>query len=106
MFQDNGERYGQADTWDSIGYAQLHLGDFAHAAESYRNAIDLYHQLGVSFAEAETSRRLGDALSAAGDRPGAVAAWTISLAMLDQLRHPAADEVRALLADADATRSR
>jgi DNA-binding SARP family transcriptional activator len=103
LMRETGDRYGQADTWDSIGYAHMHLGHHDEAADSYRHAIDLYRQLGVTFAEAETSRRLGDTLMAAGDRQAAIAAWTTSLAMLDQLRHPLADEVRALLAAAEDT---
>ncbi|GIH06072.1 SARP family transcriptional regulator [Rhizocola hellebori] len=89
-----GDRFGQAETWDSLGYANHHLGRHAEAVGCYRTARDLYHEFDDRYNEADTSASLGDAHFAAGDTESACAAWQHALGILDQLGHPAAEEVR------------
>lgn len=104
LLEELGEVYGQADTWDSIGYAHHHLGHYDQAAAAYERAIALYEQLGVDIRIAATGQRLGDTHVAAGDLTAARAAWTGALAMFEHLRHPAAEDVRAALAELGAGR--
>jgi tetratricopeptide (TPR) repeat protein len=92
------DRNGQADTWDSLGYAHHHLGRHAAAVTCYWRAVALYRQLGDHFREATTFINLGDAHTADGNTAGARHAWQQALAILEQLEHPDAAGVRGKLA--------
>ena len=106
LHRDSGHRGGAADTLDSIGFVYLHLGDIAQAKAHYTKAIEAYREIGAPFGEGNSLAGLGDALLAEGDPDGAGAAWRESVAILDRLPHPLADEVRARLRDLDAEDSR
>ena len=99
LHRDSGHRGGTADTLDSLGYVYLHLGDIAQAKAHYTRAIEAYREIGAPFGEGNSLSGLGDALLAEGDREAARAAWRESVAILDRLPHPLADEVRAKLSD-------
>jgi DNA-binding SARP family transcriptional activator/tetratricopeptide (TPR) repeat protein len=99
LHRDSGHRGGTADTLDSLGYVYLHLDDIAEAKAHYAKAIEAYREIGSPFGEGNSLSGLGDALLAEGDRDGARAAWRESVAILDRLPHPLADEVRAKLSD-------
>ena len=99
LHRDSGHRGGTADTLDSIGYVYLHLGDVAQAKAHYVKAIEAYRVIGSPFGEGNSLSGLGDAMLAEGDRTGARAAWRESIAILDRLPHPLADDVRAKLGD-------
>jgi len=99
LHRDSGHRGGTADTLDSLGYVYLHLDDIAEAKAHYTKAIEAYREIGSPFGEGNSLSGLGDALLAEGDREGARAAWRESVAILDRLPHPLADEVRAKLSD-------
>jgi DNA-binding SARP family transcriptional activator/tetratricopeptide (TPR) repeat protein len=99
LHRDSGHRGGTADTLDSIGYVYLHLGDIAQAKLHYTKAIEAYREIGAPFGEGNSLAGLGDALLAEDDREAARAAWHESVAILDRLPHPLADEVRAKLSD-------
>ena len=99
LHRDSGHRGGTADTLDSLGFVYLHLGDIAQAKAHYTRAIEAYREIGSPFGEGNSLGGLGDALLAEGDREGARAAWRESVAILDRLPHPLADEVRAKLSD-------
>ena len=102
LHRDSGHRGGAADTLDSIGFVYLHLGDIAQAKVHYTKAIEAYREISAPFGEGNSLAGLGDALLAEGDPGGAAAAWRESVAILDRLPHPLADEVRARLRDLDA----
>jgi DNA-binding SARP family transcriptional activator/tetratricopeptide (TPR) repeat protein len=87
----------EANTWDSLGYAHHHLAEYRAAVDCFRRAIDLYRQVGERFGEADALAHLGDALDTAGDPAGARQAWEEAFAILDEIDHPKADEVRARL---------
>ncbi len=93
LHRDSGHRGGTADTLDSLGFVYLHLGDIAQAKAHYTRAIEAYREIGSPFGEGNSLGGLGDALLAEGDREGARAAWRESVAILDRLPHPLADEV-------------
>jgi DNA-binding SARP family transcriptional activator len=90
-----GDPGGQAHTWDSLGYAHHHLGDHQRAAACYRHALDLFREVGDRYHEAVILAHAGANHHAAGDLGAAREAWQRSLAILVDLRHPDADQVRA-----------
>ena len=103
LHRDSGHRGGTADTLDSLGYVYLHLGDTVQAKEHYTKAIETYRELGAPFGKGISLTGLGDTLLAEGDPEAAGMAWREALAILDRLRHPLADKVRARLRDLDGT---
>ncbi|MFD2420352.1 AfsR/SARP family transcriptional regulator [Amycolatopsis pigmentata] len=94
-----GSRHGEADTWDSLGYAHHNLGEHQQAADCYQTALDLYQKLGSRHPQADTLIRLGDTYHDAGDFHAAQRCWQRALPILDDLRHPDADILRARLAE-------
>jgi DNA-binding SARP family transcriptional activator len=98
LYRDTGDRNGEAFIWDSLGYAAHKLGHTAQAAECYQHALSINREFGDRYAEAGTLTRLGDAHHAAAGLREARDAWRQALDILDDLRHPDADQVRAKLA--------
>jgi DNA-binding SARP family transcriptional activator/tetratricopeptide (TPR) repeat protein len=98
LYRDTGCRSGEAYTWDSLGYATHKLGHIAQAAHYYQRALSLFTELGDRYGEADTLGRLGDARQTAGDLRQAREAWQQARCILDDLRHPDADLIRAKLA--------
>ena len=86
--------------WDTLGYIELHLGNFAQAAEHCEFALGLCRDHGDRIAEAEILTHLGDARHAAGDLPRARQAWQQALVIYDEIYHPDAGKVREKLASA------
>jgi DNA-binding SARP family transcriptional activator/tetratricopeptide (TPR) repeat protein len=101
-----GDRFGQAETWDSLGYANHRLGRHAEAITCYQTAVALYQRFDDRYNAADSSASLGDAHHAAGDIAAARTAWRHAADILDLLRHPDADKVRAKLEVSDAQRIR
>jgi tetratricopeptide (TPR) repeat protein/transcriptional regulator with XRE-family HTH domain len=95
---ETGNRRFQGHAWDSLGYAEHHLGNFGEAAACYQRARSIAREVGDRWAEAEALTHLGDTRQAADDLPQAQEAWQQALAILDDIEHPAADQVRAKLA--------
>jgi tetratricopeptide (TPR) repeat protein len=93
-----GNRWLEGYAWDSLGYAEQHAGNLAEAAACYQRALSLHRESGDRFLEAETLTGLGDTHHAAGQLAQAQEAWQQALAILDDLQHPDADQVRARLA--------
>jgi DNA-binding SARP family transcriptional activator len=93
-----GHRWVEGAAWDSLGYAEHHLGHLAEAAVCYERALSLYREAGFRFAEADTLIHLGDTRHAAGELAEARESWQEALAILEDLRHPDAGQVRAKLA--------
>ncbi|MEU8185198.1 BTAD domain-containing putative transcriptional regulator [Micromonospora sp. NPDC049047] len=92
------DRRGAADSWDSIGYANYRRGRHRSAAHCFRHAVTLFRAVGDRFAEALSLARLGDTHHADGDPEASREDWRLSLAILAELGHPKADEMRARLA--------
>jgi DNA-binding SARP family transcriptional activator len=95
--QELGLRRDEAHAWDSLGYTEHQLGHQNDAADCYQNALCLFRELGDRFNEAEILTHLGDARRAGDDQQAALDAWQQALVILDDLRHPDADKVRAKL---------
>jgi tetratricopeptide (TPR) repeat protein len=92
-----GDLHGQATTWDSLGYAHHRLGHHAQAVACYGNTITIVRYLGDRYQEADALGSLGDIHLATGDSGAARDAWQQALAILEDLGHPEADQVRAKL---------
>jgi DNA-binding SARP family transcriptional activator len=104
LSRKTGHRKVEAHAWDSIGYAEHHLGRHDEAATCYLHALNLFRELGDLYYEADALRHLGDAQHAAGELRQARDAWRQALAILDDLNHPDAHQVRARLAVRSASR--
>lgn len=102
LLRRTGDRHGEANTWDSLGFIQARLGDHREAIRCYGRALRLYRRISDRYDEADTLSRLGESRQAAGDIVGAVRTWQQALEILDDLGHPAAERVRALVAEASA----
>jgi len=93
-----GHRRIEGRAWDSVGYAEHQLGNLGEAATCYLRAIGLHRESGDRLAEADTLTHLGDAYNAAGEASRAREAWQQALALLGDLEHPEAQQIRARLA--------
>ena len=91
----------EANIWDTLGYAERHLRNFAEATACYERAISISREIGDPYHEATVLAHLGDAHDAAGQPPRARTAWQQALATLDGLGHRDAESVRAKLAGLD-----
>jgi DNA-binding SARP family transcriptional activator len=100
LYRELGNRYCEAHIWDSLGYAEHQLGRLAEAADCYQHALGLFREVGDRFGEAEILAHLGDTRQAADDQPAAQEAWRQALAILDDLHHPDAGQVRARITSA------
>jgi DNA-binding SARP family transcriptional activator/Tfp pilus assembly protein PilF len=96
-----GDRRVEGLVWDSLGYAEHHLGNLAEAAACYQRALSRAREAGDRVSEAEVLTHLGDTHQAAGELALAREAWQQALAILDDLQHPDAGQVRAKLASID-----
>jgi tetratricopeptide (TPR) repeat protein len=97
VLQETGHRGGEAAAWDSVGFASHHLGRHGEALACYRRALDLYRSLGDRYHRSRTLVYLGEAQEAIGNSAEAGDAWRQALAILEELRHPEASQVRSLL---------
>ncbi|WP_139307339.1 AfsR/SARP family transcriptional regulator [Micromonospora pattaloongensis] len=89
---------GEARAWDSLGYAHHHLGQFAEALACYDRALALHRQDADRYCEAETLTHLGDTQHADDADDAARGSWLLALAILEDLGHPDAEQVRQRLA--------
>jgi tetratricopeptide (TPR) repeat protein len=105
LHHELGNRRGEAATWDSLGYARHHIGQHSQAISCYRRALDLFRDLGDRYNQAEILTHIGDAHRAARDLRGARETWREALAILHDLDHPDARQIRERLRDLDATNS-
>ena len=97
VYRELGIRLGQSATLDSLGYAHHQLGNHAEAIACYQEALDIHGDTGDRRDRAEVLTHLGDARQAAGDQLAARDAWQEALAILDDLQHPDAGQVRSRL---------
>jgi tetratricopeptide (TPR) repeat protein len=85
-------------SWDTLGYAERQLGNFAAAAACYERALSICQEFGDRFHEALYLTHLGDTHHAASELAQARQAWHGALAIFEDLDDPVADQVRAKLA--------
>jgi len=92
-----GGRHIEAITLDSLGYAHHRLGQHAEATGCFQQAIDIARQIGFRHQQADSLSHLGDTHHATGDLETARTAWREALAILDDLQHPDARQIREKL---------
>ncbi|HEY1916509.1 MAG TPA: tetratricopeptide repeat protein [Streptosporangiaceae bacterium] len=97
LYRGVGDRSGEAATLDSLGYTHHLRGEYSEAIACCDLAAQLSRRLGYRYAEYEALMHLGDARQATGDTTAARASWLQALTILDELRHPSADDLRARL---------
>jgi DNA-binding SARP family transcriptional activator len=97
LHHDLGNQAGKAETLDSLGHAHHHLGHHQQAIECYRQALDLLRKFRHHYEQADTLTHLGDTHHAAGDDDAARETWEQAHAILDDLQHPDAEQVRRRL---------
>jgi tetratricopeptide (TPR) repeat protein len=90
---------GEAETWDSVGYANHNLGDYTQAIACFRHAIDTFRKLGSRRSEADTLVRLGETHRATGATQQTRTCWQQAPAIFEDLEHPDAEAVRSRLRD-------
>ena len=88
---------GEAGTWDTLGFVWQRLGNHAEAAVCFLRAVDLDREMGNRFDLARALTHLGDTHRSTGDLPSARKVWAEALAILEDLHHLEAVEVRAKL---------
>jgi tetratricopeptide (TPR) repeat protein len=93
-FRQVGDRSGEAAALDSLGFALHRLGDHERGIAHCQEALRAYREFGNRYSEAELLTHIGDAWRAAGDHQAARDAWQQALAILDDLQHPDAAQVR------------
>ena len=98
MYRALGNTAGEEATLDSLGYIHHRLGDLDRAAACYRQALQLCRELGERYHEAVVLDHLGDNQLAQSDPAAARASWLTALAILGDIGHPSAAEVRGKLA--------
>jgi tetratricopeptide (TPR) repeat protein len=97
LFRSAGYSYGEAGTWDTLGYVWQRHGDHAEAAACFQRAVCLQRDIGTRFDLADSLAHLGDAHRSTGNLRAARQAWSEALAILESLHHLHAVQVRARL---------
>jgi tetratricopeptide (TPR) repeat protein len=100
VFDELDDRDGQADTWDSLGYAHRHLGDHVEAVQCYDRAAAPYRDLGDRHSEATALANLG------GNAQAAHTVWQRALTILEDLNHSDADALRTKVTQGVAQKTR
>ena len=96
--EDGGTRNTAASQWDSLGFSYIGLRDTERALACFRESLTRYRQTANFRHQATVLTHIGDAHWQAGDTVAATEAWRQALAILDELGHPDAEQVRAKLA--------
>ena len=105
VLQETGHDGGEAAAWMTVGFASYHLGRHVEALACYQRALGLHRALGDRYHQSRTLVYLGEAHGALGSPAAARQAWRQALAILEELHHPEAAQVRSLLDGLQAPRS-
>ena len=97
MHREVGDPHGEADALNNLGDTCYHLGNHAQAIGYHQQALDLDRQVGDRYNEADTLTHLGETYLAAGESDAARDAYRQALVILEDLRRPEAQQVRARL---------
>jgi tetratricopeptide (TPR) repeat protein len=97
LHRETGNRLGEVEGWDSLGYAYHQLGDHRQAIECYEHAISGHRELASGHEEAGCRTRLGDVYFFSGHPERARRSWERALAVFEEEHHPNAGRVRRRL---------
>ncbi|WP_232838820.1 AfsR/SARP family transcriptional regulator [Streptomyces geranii] len=98
LHEQLGDDIHAAHTWDSIGHAHHHLGQYDEAVTGFGNALARYRRHdGMHWFVSGTLMRLGDTHLSAGRPDAARAAWAEGLDILERLAHVDAEQLRTRL---------
>ena len=92
-----GRRHTEGTILDSLGYAHHHLGQHSEAITCYRQALDIFQETGQRYQQANTLSHIGDTYQTAREYDAAHNAWREAIAILNDLQHPDAEQVRTKL---------
>ena len=98
MNRDLGDDRAEAVALISLGYALHKAGRYADAASACQRAVRLARKTRILRVEAIALTHLAESHRSTGNIPAARTAWEQALVILDDLRLPDADQVRARLA--------
>ena len=98
LFHTAGDRAGQAEALNAIGWMQTQLGQHAEALQSCGEALELHRAVGSGHGEADTWDSLGYAHHNLGEYRRAAACYHNALKLFRKLgaRHPQADTLTRL----------
>jgi tetratricopeptide (TPR) repeat protein len=102
LFRRVGDSELIASALDTMGLIQHRLGNHGEAVDCYREALGLFASLSSLYKSADAAEHLAEAYQALGDPAKARTALRDALAVLDELRHPRAAEIRGKLHQLDA----
>jgi tetratricopeptide (TPR) repeat protein len=95
-----GDRHGEANAWDSLGYIQQQLGHPAEALDCYERCRDLIPgSLIDTYNVTQLWTHFGDLHRELGHLDAARDSYRRSLAILEELGHPDAGQIRGRLQD-------
>jgi DNA-binding SARP family transcriptional activator/tetratricopeptide (TPR) repeat protein len=97
VLQETGHDGGEAAAWMTVGFASHHLGRDLETLACYQRALALHRALGDRYHQSRTLVYLGETHRALGSPAAARQAWRQALAILEELHHPEAAQVRSLL---------
>jgi DNA-binding SARP family transcriptional activator/tetratricopeptide (TPR) repeat protein len=102
ILEDSPEHGAEANIWDTLGYANLHLGHHDEAIACYRRAIELDRRIDNRVNESDRHRQIGDVHFERGAVDEARAEWQEALGIVVDLRLPGrADTLHERLARLD-----
>jgi DNA-binding SARP family transcriptional activator len=87
----------EAFVLDSLGYIHQKLHNYSQSVQCFKRATTLFSEFGNRFELAATLSNLGDACNAADDLDSARDAWIRAIAILEELHHPSAADIRTKL---------
>jgi tetratricopeptide (TPR) repeat protein/transcriptional regulator with XRE-family HTH domain len=97
LHRQAGSKLGEALTLRTLSQLAIAAGHIEDAVAILMQAIDACQQAGDRFHLADLHDALGDTYSAVGDLSSARSTWQQALAVLDELHHPQAQNVRVKL---------
>ncbi|MET9629665.1 tetratricopeptide repeat protein [Lentzea sp. NPDC006480] len=97
LLRAGGDRFGEANTLDSIAFNLHHVGDFAGAITHYRESRQVFAAIGEQFQVATTLVNLGDTCLANDELIEARQAWEEALEIYEGLGHADVAKARSRL---------
>ena len=102
LHQKLGNRGHEAHTWSCLADTHLQRGDPAGALPCYRQALEVFRELGDLYAEASILAHLGAGQYLAGDLAAADQQWRRAHALLGELDPSMVDQIHTQLTNLDA----